>query len=85
MPDYFEKLKSWYEEVVKTYGEYSEKAKSLFYVEEDKIKIPFLVVESLVSNYYGTKEFCDQLQDMLSESDDFIRLLRKENKELRGE
>lgn len=79
MPDYFEKLRVWYQNVVDA----KICCKDLYFVEESEIKIPFLVVESLVNNYYGVKEYCQQIEEMLAERDDFIRLLRKENNELR--
>ena len=81
MRDFLAILKAWYEEVVESNGEYN--CKGLCFVEGCEIKIPFEIVDEIVNNYYGTKELCDQLQEMLSERDDFIRLLRKENQELR--
>ena len=81
MPDYYEKLRVWYQDLVDANGESN--CKDLYFIEESEIKIPFLVVESLINNYYGEKEYCQQIEEMLAERDDFIRLLRKENKELR--
>ena len=81
MIDFLAVLKAWYEEVVATNGEYN--CKGLYFVQETEVKIPFYIVDEIVNNYYGTKDYCDQLQDMLSEQDDFIRLLRKENQELK--
>ena len=81
MGSILDKLKQWYEDLVEANGENN--CNDLYFIQESEIKIPFRLVENIVNNFYGTKDYCDQLEEMLAERDDFIRLLRKENKELR--
>ena len=83
MSNFLERLKSWLETVFE-YSTPSSSIDNLYYVEGENIKIPFWAVEEIVNNYYGTKEYCEQIEEMLAERDDFVRLLRKENKELKA-
>ncbi len=82
MSNLIERLKQWYDSVIAQYE--TDKWWDIYFVEGDKIKLPFYAVEEIINEIYGTKEYCENLEEMLSERDDFVRLLRKENNELRG-
>ena len=77
-------LRAWYE----TFYERNythEQFKELYYEDEQNgVKIPYHDVEDIVNGYYGGQELNERLYEELSEKDDYIRLLRKENQELRG-
>ena len=78
-------LKAWYESFFGrgyTHDEY----KDLYYVDElNGVKIPYYDVEDIVNGYYGLQEQNTNLYEELDEKEAFIRLLRKENQELRGQ
>ncbi len=80
MSNFIEQLKNWYDTVVKNYE--TDKWYDIYF-EENKIRLPFYTVEEIINEIYGTKEYANTLEEMLAERDDFVRLLRKENKELR--
>lgn len=82
MSNFIEQLKKWYDTVIE---HYEEEKRWNIYFEENKTRLPFYTVEEIINEIYGTKEYCEQLEEMLAERDDFVRLLRKENKELKGQ
>lgn len=54
------------------------------FFEYKEAKIPFDIAEQIHARLTGDAEWIDELNETLSEKDDFIRLLRDENKRLRG-
>lgn len=76
-------LRAWYESF-QGLNYNHEQFKSLYYVDESHgVKIPYYDVEDIVNGYYGEQEQNERLYNELDEKDDYIRLLRKENQELR--
>ena len=77
-------LRAWYESFLGkgyTHAEF----KDLYYTKPDgSIKIHYYDVEDIVNGYFGTCDQCMELSEILSERDDYIRLLRAENQKLRG-
>ena len=82
MSNFIERLKQWYDTVVDAYT--FEQRHDIYYAENDKIRLPFWTVEEIINEIYGNKEYAESLEQMLAERDDFVRLLRKENNELRS-
>ena len=77
-------LKAWYETFFGR-GYTHEQYKNLYYVDEENgVKIPYYDVEDIVNGYYGLQDQNTELYNELDEKDDYIRLLRKENQELRA-
>jgi hypothetical protein len=72
-------LKAWYES-----SDESEQLENLYYVDEQYgIRIPYRDVDVIVNGYYGMQEQNERLYETLEEKEDYIRLLRKENQELK--
>lgn len=76
-------LKAWLEAVnICNYD--SKTLATLYYVDDELgIKIPYRDVEQIVEGYYSAREELDRLYETLDEKEDYIRLLRKENGELK--
>ena len=77
-------LKAWYESFEGLNYTY-EQLENLYYVDEQYgIRIPYRDVDFIVNGYYGMQEQNERLYETLEEKEDYIRLLRKENQELRA-
>ena len=77
MRDFFALLKATYEEMQGVTEDW-------WYVDNEReIKIPCRDVKQIVEGYYSAREELDSLYETLDEKEDYIRLLRKENKELK--
>ena len=80
MSNFLEELKKWY---LQNTDEHRTNYYGLYYV-DGETKLSYYQVEEICNEVFGWREEHERLIEDLCEQADFIRLLRKENAELRG-